>query len=220
VSSPARKIVRGDGLAWLAAHPAEAGMSIVTSMPDVSEMPDRDLEKWRAWTLDAARALIRWVPDDGVAIFFQSDVRHGGAWIDKSAFVTRAAAAENAILIWHKIVCRVPAGTVSYARAGYSHMLCVSRIERPAEKRPGPDVLLGTGFKPWSKAMGVDACLYVCRYLRDETTTRTVVDPFCGHGTVLAVANAFGFDAIGVDIGIRKVKAARRLKLEIPQDDG
>jgi tRNA G10 N-methylase Trm11 len=36
-----------------------------------------------------------------------------------------------------------------------------------------------------------------------------IVDRFCGRGTVLAVANEMGFDAIGVDIGGKRVRAAR-----------
>ena len=48
------------------------------------------------------------------------------------------------------------------------------------------------GFQPGAKAMGVLACVDACRFVLDETTTRTIVDPFCGWGTVLAVANALG----------------------------
>ena len=51
--------------------------------------------------------------------------------------------------------------------------------------------------------MGVRACLEACRYVIAETRTRTIVDPFCGYGTVLAVANALGLDAVGVDLSAR-----------------
>jgi hypothetical protein len=34
-------------------------------------------------------------------------------------------------------------------------------------------------------------------------------------GTALAVANALGFDAVGVDLGARKCRAARRLVVEL-----
>jgi tRNA/tmRNA/rRNA uracil-C5-methylase (TrmA/RlmC/RlmD family) len=47
------------------------------------------------------------------------------------------------------------------------------------------------------------------------SSTRVVVDPFCGHGTALAVANHFGFDALGIELSTRKVRAARRLVLEL-----
>jgi len=81
-------------------------------------------------------------------------------------------------------------------------------------RRPGPDVLPDAGFSPWSRAMGVGACRVACRFLREETNTRVVVDPFCGRGTVLAVANDLGFDALGVDISAKRCRAARTLTLE------
>ncbi len=62
--------------------------------------------------------------------------------------------------------------------------------------------------------MGLEACKVACQYLRDETATQTVVDPFCGRGTLLAVANCFGFDAIGVDLGAKRCRIARNLRLD------
>src|SRR5690606_25585223 len=89
-------------------------------------------------------------------------------------------------------------------------MLCMARTPR-ASRKPGPDVLPDAGFAPWSRAMGVAACRVACAWLRDNTETRVVVDPFCGRGTVLAVANRMGLDAIGVDIGAKRCRAARSL---------
>jgi hypothetical protein len=195
-------------------HPAAPATSVVTSLPDVSELPDRDLEQWRRWFVDAAAAVIRWTPDDGVAIFYQSDIRVGGTWVDKGYLVMKAAEREAAQVVWHKIVCRRPPLTVAVGRPSYSHMLCVSRTTRPLPIRPGPDVLPDAGHMPWSRAMGVKACEVACRFIRDETNCQTIVDPFCGRGTVLAVANAHGFDAIGVDIGGKRCRMARNLTLE------
>jgi hypothetical protein len=77
----------------------------------------------------------------------------------------------------------------------------------------GPDVF-EAGFMPSVRSMGVEACRIACRFLRDSTPTRTVVDPFCGMGTALAVANAFGLDALGVDRNVKRCRAARALVLE------
>lgn len=214
--TPPREIVQAEALAWLAANPAPPGASVVTSLPDLSETPGLGFEGWREWFVEAARQVIRWVPPDGVTIFFLSDIRHRGAWVDKGYLASRAAEQEEVSLVWHKIVCRKPPGTVTRDRAGYSHLLCFSRALRPPPEQPGPDVLPDAGHKPWSKAMGVEACVLACRYLLAETTTRVVVDPFCGHGTALAVANALGLEALGVDMGARKCKAARRLVIQIP----
>jgi hypothetical protein len=215
IAEPSRTIIQGEALAWLANHPALPGTSVITSLPDVSEVPERGFEGWKTWFGEAARAVLRWVPDSGLAIFFQSDIRYRGTWVDKGYLVQRAAELEQSTLIWHKIVCRRPAGTIGHGRATYSHLLCFARAPRGDVRRPGPDVLADAGHMPWSKAMGVEACRLACRFLREESETRLVVDPFCGHGTALAVANYFGFDALGVELSTRKCRAARRLQLDL-----
>src|SRR5439155_16655858 len=75
MSLPRRRVVQAEALAWLADNPAEPGSSVVTSLPDLSEMPERGLEGWRSWFVGAARQVLRWVPAEGAAIFFQSDIR-------------------------------------------------------------------------------------------------------------------------------------------------
>ena len=209
---PSRRVVQAEALGWLAANPAEEHASVVTSLPDVSATDARDVDPWRAWFVSAARALVRWVPETGVAIFYQSDIRRGGEWIDKGYLVMRAAEEERAKVIFHKIVCRKPAGTVSVGRPSYSHMIAIARGERALPKRPGPDVLADAGAMSWRRAMGASACRVACQFLRDETDTRVVVDPFCGRGTVLAVANEMGFDALGVDVLAKRCRAARNAK--------
>ncbi len=198
-------------------HPADDGMSVITSLPDLSEQPGTadqwSLDGWKGWFVTSARRILRWIPESSVAIFFQSDIRRAGVWVDKSYLVMRAAEEEGASLAWHKIVCRRPPGTVALGRASYSHMLCLSRGTREAPRRPGPDVLPEAGEMNWSRAMGTAAAEVACRFLINETNTRTVVDPFCGRGTVLAVANSLGLDAIGVELSAKRCRAARRLSV-------
>ena len=213
VSGPRRTVIQAEALAWLAANPAPSGASVVTSLPDVSETEGRALGPWRAWFAQAARAVIRWVPDEGLAIFFQSDIRVGGEWIDKGYMVLRAAEAEGATPVFHKIVCRAPPGTIAVGRPSYSHMIAVTRTLGGVPRKPGPDVLPDAGEMSWSKAMGLTACRVACEFLRDETSTRVVVDPFCGRGAVLAVANDVGLDALGVELVAKRCRAARNLKV-------
>jgi tRNA G10 N-methylase Trm11 len=52
------------------------------------------------------------------------------------------------------------------------------------------------------------------RFLSDHTACRTVVDPFCGHGTMLAVANAAGLDALGVELSRKRAEKARALTID------
>jgi hypothetical protein len=204
-----------EALEWLRARGRLEGCSVVTSLPDVSELPRRDLGAWTRWFDEATGVVLDAVPDDGVAVFFQSDVKRGGAWIDKGAMVQRAADRAGTRLLFHKIVCRKPAGTVTFGRASYSHLLAYSRGVRPRADRATADVLPDAGFMPGTKAMGVAACADACRLILRETPTRTIVDPFCGYGTVLAVANALGLDAVGVDLSAKMCRKARALTVDL-----
>jgi len=198
------------------AHAAPDDASVVTSLPDVSEVP-LTLSAWREWFIDATRKVIRWTPVRGVSIFYQSDIKHAHVWIDKGYLVMRAAEGESATVLFHKIVCRKPPGTIALGRPSYSHLIAVTRGAPWQVTRLGPDVLPDAGHMPWSRAMGIAACRVACAFLRDETKTRVVVDPFCGRGTVLAVANDMGLDAIGVDISSKRCRSARKMTTAIEE---
>jgi hypothetical protein len=213
-SGPTRVVHQQDALTWLRERGTLVGASVVTSLPDVSEMPTLDLGGWTRWFVDAAALVMGCVPDEGVAIFFQSDIRREGLWVDKAALVSRAAEQVGTQLLFHKIVCRRRPGTVTFGRASYSHLVGYARALRPSLGRSTADVLPDPGFMPGTKSMGVNACREACRFVRTETRTQTIVDPFCGWGTVLAVANTLGFDAVGVDLSARMCRRARHLRIE------
>jgi hypothetical protein len=213
-----RIVHNADAITWLQAQGKLVGASIITSLPDASELPRLGFDGWRRWFEDAAALVMACTADEGVAIFFQSDIKRGGLWVDKGALVSRAAERVGMDLLFHKIVCRKPPGTSSFGRATYAHMLGFGRGRQPGQKRARVDVLPDGGFQPGPKSMGVHACLDACRFVESETSTRTVVDPFCGWGTVLAVANALGLDAVGVDIAPRMCGRARKLSIELDRD--
>ena len=62
--------------------------------------------------------------------------------------------------------------------------------------------------------MGIEVCEAVARFLVAETACRVVVDPFAGLGTMLAVANAHGLDAVGVELSKKRARRAETLSLE------
>jgi hypothetical protein len=218
-SKPARLVVQGDAFAWLEANPAEVGMSVVTSLPDISELSQFDLDAWKAWFISTVVRLIDWLPTRGVAIFYQSDIRVRGYWIDKGYLVQRGAEEAGASMLWHKIVCRKPPGTIALGRPSYSHMIALTRTTETLQAPDRtPDVLPDAGSMSWSRAMGVEACAVACCYLIANTAARTIVDPFCGRGTVLAVANALGLNAIGVDIGAKRCRTARALVVDLARE--
>ncbi|MBM4253747.1 MAG: site-specific DNA-methyltransferase [Deltaproteobacteria bacterium] len=205
-----RWVYQADAREWLRTRIAADGTSVVTSLPDVSEVPPHRLDDWREWFMATAAQVMRWVPIGCQSIFFQSDIRHHHVWIDKSYLLQRAAEQVEAKLVWHKIVCRRPPGTIAAGRPSYAHMLCFARGDVITPERPGADVLADGGAMSWSRAMGARACMVACRYLRDETPTRVVVDPFCGEGAVLAAANQLGLAAVGVDLSPKRCKTALR----------
>lgn len=207
---PSRLVYCEDALGWLERHAPLPDCSLVTSLPDVSAFPKWSIEQWRAWFVSTATKVIHATPDDGVSIFYQTDVKRDGTWVDKGYLCQRAAEEAGSALLWHKVVCRKPAGTPVFGRPGYAHMLCFARRVRDSSA-PYPDVLSSTGEMTWSQAMGLNACELACRYVLSHTETRTIVDPFCGLGTVLAVANRLGMNAIGVEIANKRARKARSL---------
>jgi hypothetical protein len=204
-----RLVHHGDGVEYLRRGPLPPDHAIVTSLPDHSELRALGVEGWRRWFVETVTLACRAVADDAVAIFYQSDVKHDGRWIDKGHLVMCGADAAESSLLWHKIVCRAPAGTETYGRPSYSHMLCVSRALRIEPGIRAIDVLPQLGEMTWSRAMGGAACAAAARFIAEHTRCRVVVDPFCGLGSMLTAANAHGLDAIGIELNQRRATRAR-----------
>jgi len=74
-----------------------------------------------------------------------------------------------------------------------------------------PDVIADAGEQKWVRAMGVRAAGHAGRFARDVVGAKIIFDPFCGVGTVLAVANRLGLDAVGVEKNRKRVEEAREL---------
>ena len=210
----ARTVHCGDGVAFLA-HALPADHAIVTSLPDHSEVPQLGVAGWKAWFVDTVALACRALADEAVAIFYQTDVKHDGRWIDKGHLVMSGIDAAASHVLWHKIVCRVPAGGITYGRPAYAHMICASRALRLPAGASTADVLPALGAMSWSRAMGSEACEAAVRFVAG-TGAQTIVDPFCGQGSMLAAANAHGLDAVGVELSRRRASRARTAKHCVP----
>ncbi len=190
------------------------GACAVTSLPDVSEVGVA-LDVWRAWFHGAVQLVVRAVPEDSAALFFQSDIKRDGEWIDKGAMVMRAAEEVGARVLFHKIVLRRPAGMLTAGRPGFTHFIAVSRAMKCPDVLGIPDVIADAGEQKWVRAMGVRAAGHAGRFAREvvgaQTEVKTIFDPFCGVGTVLAVANRLGLDALGVEKNRKRAEEARAL---------
>lgn len=211
-SAPMREIHCADAIPWMRERGKIAGACAVTSLPDVSEV-GQTLPVWREWFLGAVRLVIDAVPDESTAIFFQSDIKRDGRWIDKGALVTRAAEDAGAHMLFHKIVCRRPPGMLTAGRPGFTHLIAVSRAMKCPDVLAIPDVIADAGPQKWVRAMGVRAAAHAVRFAQDHVNAKVIFDPFCGVGTVLAVANALGLDALGVEKARKRSEQARELKI-------
>ena len=207
---PVREIQCVESISWMRSRGVIEGAAAVTSLPDVSEL-SLSMAAWRVWFLEAVRLVVNSLPDASAALFFQSDIKHDGAWIDKGAMVVRAAEDTGARVLFHKVICRRQPGLLTMGRPGYTHLIAVSREMKCPDSLPIPDIVVDVGRSPWVRAMGIRAAAHAVRFARDHVRAGTIFDPFCGVGTVLAVANALGVDALGLERSTKRCRQAREL---------
>ncbi len=191
----------------------QSSSSLVASLPDISEFSGTPLKEWKEWFTTTAALILSRCPDDGVSIFYQSDIKVDGTWVDKSYLCQKAAEAQGHELLWHKLICRVPPGTTTFGRPAYSHLLCFSKGVKATADKSTPDVLPELGDKVWERGMGLNACLLAARFIAEQTVTRKVVNPFCGQGSMLAAANHYGLEAMGIERSPKRAERARTLEI-------
>lgn len=218
-AAPSREVHCADAILWMQNRGRIAGACAVTSLPDVSEV-NLTLPKWRDWFLNAVRLVVDAVPDESAALFFQSDIKCEGIWIDKGAMVIRAAEDAGARVLYHKIVSRREPGQLTYGRPGYTHLIAVSRAMTCPDVLPIPDIIVDAGPSLWVRAMGIRAAAHAVRFARDHVGARLIFDPFCGVGTVLAVANALGLDALGVEKSKKRCEQSQTLTVSKTDIEG
>lgn len=202
-----------DALTWLNAYEDQGKTSFLGSLPDFSEFPGFTLSQWKQWFESTAELILRKTSPDGVTIFFQSDIKIDGTWVDKAFLVQKAAEKLGHELIWHKIFCRAPAGTIMFGRPAYSHMLCFSQNVRADVSKSTADVIPDLGDKTWVRGMGLEASLVASNFIKKHTDCTTLINPFCGEGSVLAAANYTGLNAIGIERSPKRAQKARLLQV-------
>lgn len=209
-----RKVYCEDALVWLKNHTPEKGESFLASLPDISEFPKYSLQEWKDWFTSTAALILEKTHEDGVTLFYQSDIKFEGMWVDKSFLIMKAAEQMNSELLFHKIICRTKPGIITFGRPAYSHLIAFSKKHRLPNSVGGmADVVPDIGDKTWQRGMGLSACLGVAEFLAKETTTKTLINPFCGEGSMLAAANARGLEAVGIERSPKRSEKAMLLTL-------
>ena len=184
--------------------------SVITSLPDAEEtIFSSDLIGWKKWFIGMVTLITTRVVSTGYSIFYQTDRRTKGGVIDKSALLHKGVEGTGIRTIFHKICLKRDPGKIELYRPAYTHLLCFSMLG--SSGRATPDVF-PAGRMIYKNAMGLSACKFSCKFLK-EKGIESIVDPFCGQGSILAVANKLEMDAVGVDILPEQCERAKRLKI-------
>jgi hypothetical protein len=203
-----RKVVCRDAFDVLGAiKPVKA---MITSLPDASEI-GCGLADYEGWFTEAASLSMCAIADDGVAIFYQGDRKHHGVLLSKASLLCDVARKLGLRLLWHKIALRNPVGVTNLFRPSYLHLMAFSKSLHSG--KPTPDVI-EAGKTIYRNAMGINAAVVAVKFAIEIAKARTIYDPFCGRGTVLAVANALGCNSVGFDIDESQCVHARNLILK------
>ena len=210
-----RTVLCEDAKVWLEKSDTFSDSSLVASLPDISEFPSHSLELWKQWFIETASLILSRTPDNGVTIFYQSDIKLEGKWIDKGFLCQKAAESVGADLLWHKVACRSKPGQTTFSRCSYSHILCFSRGLKVDISKSTADVIPDIGEKTWPRGMGFDAAMMIAKFIATQTASTNVVNPFCGQGSILAAANAVGLSAIGIERSPKRAKAAQALNVNL-----
>jgi len=211
-----RKIINDDIFNWFN-NVVDGNFSYVASMPDFSEFPNYTLKEWKDWFENCAEKIIEKTADNEFSIFYQSDIKKDGAWVDKSFLVMKAAEKANSQLLWHKIICRVPPGKVTFGRPAFSHILCFSKNFKLDPAHSTADVIPHVGEKTWERGMGLEACLMLSEFLKRHSESQKVVNPFCGMGSFVSVADAFDLEVIGIEKSKKRADESARLNFSLKE---
>lgn len=215
MSETLRQVLCDDAILWLKNYDTRLGTSFVASLPDISEFHGYTVERWQEWFVQVAELILSKTPDEDVTFFFQSDIKHERLWVDKAYLCQKAAENVGSKLLFHKIFCRFAPETRTFGRPAYSHLLAFSKNFLPDLSKSTPDVYTSLGDKTWERGMGAEACLLIAQFLKNETTSHTIINPFCGQGGMLAVANALGINAVGIERSSKRVELAKVIRFDL-----
>jgi hypothetical protein len=199
-----RTVICADSFEWLPANRDQG--SIITSLPDASEIGIENLGEYEKWVRHAGTECFLSASADCPVIFVQTDRRKGGRQFSKANLLMNIAAEQGWFLVWHKIEVSQEIGKSNLYRPTFRHMLCFGKDKMSAGQAT-PDVI-PPSKRLYEMAFGFEAAM-VCVEFCKRFTNR-VCDPFCGQGTVLHVSEEMGLHSVGVDIDPKVCKIARR----------
>jgi len=207
-----RQVICTDAVEWLKHHSPQDYTSLVASLPDISEF-NLTLDEWKRWFIETAKLVLLATPLDGVTVFYQTDIKIEGRWIDKAYLIQKAAEEISSYQLWHKIMCRIPPGVETKGRPAYSHLLCFSQNLCLDVGKNNADVIPDLGEKTWERGMGLIASQMIAKFIKTQTDSHTIINPFCGEGSMLAAANFHGLNALGIERSRKRASRAESIQI-------
>lgn len=201
-----RKIIVADSLKWLATQ--KELPNVITGICDLDETT-MDFNNYIKFFNKIAELIFKKLSKDGYAIFTQTDRKYNKEWIDKSYILTKCAYKYGLKLVWHKIILNRAVGGTDLFRPTYSHILCYTYNGTSGAATPDVLNISERSYKNGTPLAAAELCIdFIKKYNKKNTD---IIDPFVGQGTIVALANKMGLNAIGIDIDSEQAKKAEKL---------
>ena len=200
-----RTVFCDDAHKWLENN--KNNKAIITSLPDMEEV-GLNLKEWQEWIKKTCLIISSALNDDGIVIFYQTDRKYKGSIIDKKTLISQIFFELGYKSIFNKIVLKQKIETVNLFRPGFTNMFGFSKNIKSGKATPD---VINSGKMIYKNAMGLDACKVAIDFIKTKINPEEILDPFCGQGSVLKIANENGFDSVGVEILREQCKKAKLL---------
>jgi hypothetical protein len=179
---------------------------------------------YKEWFINAVTLIMSKLKKGQYAIFLQSDAKiidkndNLLEYIDKSHLCSMGAFNSGCKMMFHKLCTRGDDKLHKrcLGRPHFSHLICYGKGSEAMYSNRDyaiPDIN-DRGDMLWSKGIGLDSCLLGLSFLRDTVNAKFIIDPFCGVGTVPAMANSIGISSLGIEISSKRCRQARKLDLD------
>jgi len=201
-----RKVICGNSLNLLNNY--ENVKAIITSLPDMEEIGETKIYKYHLWLFVACEKLRNSIDENGVIFFYQTNRKYKGTLIDKNSLITSQFIPYEFNKVFEKIILRKEPETIDRYRPTYTTLTAFSKTLKAGQ--PTPDII-HRGNMMYKNAMGENAIKVCLDFVKKNVETDTILDPFCGRGSVLRLANFYGYNAIGIDIDPKQCEIAKNI---------
>ena len=199
-----REIIVDDSMNYL--EKVNSLANVITGLPDLDET-DMTMSQYAKFFNDIVSKIFEKLNRLGYAIFIQTDRKYQGSWLDKSYMLSNIALSFGCKMVWHKIVLQREVGRINLHRPGYSHMVCYTYDGKPGVAFAD---VVPVSTKLYKNGTPIGAANAAVNFIKQNNKgDTTIVDPFVGKGTIVAIANNYGLNAIGIDIDPKQAALAQ-----------